>query len=69
MFLKTYERIKKKMGEGMKKYIQVFVRECEVCQINKGEILKYLGLIHPLHIPNQTWEEISMNFIISLPKS
>jgi hypothetical protein len=53
----------------MKKYIQKFVRECQVCQRNKGEIVKALGLLQPLHIPNQIWEEISMDFITGLPKS
>jgi hypothetical protein len=69
-FLKTYQRIKKYfLGEGMKKDIQKFVRECQVCQRNKGEIIKTPRLLQPLHIPNQIWEEISMDFITGLPKS
>jgi hypothetical protein len=27
------------------------------------------GLLKPLAIPNQCWEEVSMDFITSLPKS
>ena len=55
-------------GEGMKKYIQNFVRECLVFQRNKGETIKASGLLQPLHIPNQRWRDISMDFIIGLLK-
>jgi hypothetical protein len=40
-----------------------------VCQRNKGETLKALGSLQNLHIPNQRYEEVSMEFIIGLPKS
>ena len=52
----------------MKKDIQNFIAECEVCQRNKGEIVKTPGLLQPLPIPNQRWEEISMDFITGLSK-
>ena len=43
--------------------------ECLVLQQNKVETIKTLGLLQPLSIPSQRWEEISMDFIIGLPKS
>lgn len=43
--------------------------ECLVCQKNKVETIKTPGLLQPLSIPSQCWEEISMDFIISLPKA
>jgi hypothetical protein len=52
----------------MKKDIKTFVRECQVFQRNKGEIVKIPWLLHPFHIPNQIWEEISMDFITCLSK-
>lgn len=39
----------------MKEDIQKIVSDCWFFQINKGEIEKSLGLLHPLHIPNQIW--------------
>ncbi|KAH9318120.1 hypothetical protein KI387_019889, partial [Taxus chinensis] len=49
--------------------VQKFVAECMVCQQNKGETIKSLGLLQPLSIPSQRWEEVSMDFITGLPKS
>jgi hypothetical protein len=40
-----------------------------VCQQNKVETIKTPGLLQPLAIPSQHWEEVSMDFIIGLPKS
>ena len=55
--------------DGLKYDIQNFVAECLVFHQNKVETIKTPGLLQPLSIPNQLWEEISMDFIIGLPKS
>ena len=69
-FLKTYHRVKKEFfWDGLKSDIQKFVAECLVCQQNKVETIKTPGLLQPLSIPSQRWEEVSMDFITSLPKS
>ncbi|KAH9291972.1 hypothetical protein KI387_042837 [Taxus chinensis] len=69
-FLKTYHRIKRELfWEGLKGDVQKFVSECLVCQQNKGETIKTPGLLQPLPIPSQRWEEVSMDFITGLPCS
>ena len=69
-FIKTYHRVKtKKIWDGLKPYIQNFVAKCLVFQENKDETIKTPGLLKPLSIRNQCWEEVSMDFIIGLPKS
>jgi hypothetical protein len=69
-FLKTYHRVKKDLfGDGLKTNVQRFVVECVVCQQNKLETIKTPGLLQPLSIPSQRWEEVSMDFITGLPKS
>jgi hypothetical protein len=70
IFLKTYHRVKKDFfWDGLKTNVQRFVAECVVCQQNKVETIKTPGLLQPLSIPSQRWEEISMDFITGLPKS
>jgi len=68
-FLKTYHKVKKDFfWDGLKSYIQKFVAELLVCQQNKVETIKTLGLLQPLSIPSQHWEELSMDFITGLTK-
>jgi hypothetical protein len=68
-FTKTYDRVKRYFfWDGMKQDIHNFLVECDVCQHNKGEIVKYLGTLQPLPIPPAIWRDISLDFITSLPK-
>jgi hypothetical protein len=53
----------------MKQEIHNFVTECDLCQHNKGETVKSSGTLQPLPIPLAIWKDISMDFIVGLPKS
>jgi hypothetical protein len=69
-FTKTYNRVKRSFfWDGMKQDVHNFVIECDVCQRNKGEIIKSSGTLQPLLIPPAIWKDISMDFITGLPKS
>jgi hypothetical protein len=52
----------------MKKGIHTFVEKCDVCQCNKGETIKSPGTLESLPIPPAIWRDISMDFIVGLPK-
>jgi hypothetical protein len=69
-FLKTYHRVKKDFfWHGLKTNVQIFVEECLVFQQNKVENINTLGILQPLVIPSQRWEEVSMDCITGLLKS
>jgi hypothetical protein len=69
-FTKTYDWVKHSFfWDGIKQDIRTFVAECEVCQCNKGETIKYPSTLQPLLIPPAIWKDISMDFITGLSKS
>ena len=53
-----------RMGTSVKD----FVRSCETCQRSKSSRTKQ-GLLQPLPIPDHPWENLSMDFIMGLPKT
>ncbi|KAJ4814811.1 polyprotein [Rhynchospora pubera] len=68
--LSTYQRVKKIFyWPGLKETVKEVVKNCEVCQLNKGEHVATPGLLQPIPIPNEAWQGISMDFITNLPKS
>ena len=68
VFFKTYyNAIESFYWKGMHKDIKKYAAECDTCQRNKNENVMTRGLLHPLHILKQKWEEISMDFIEWLP--
>ncbi len=53
----------------MAKEIQEYVHTCASCQRNKPLNEKPAGVLHPLPIPTDKWESVSMDFITQLPKA
>eukprot|EP00253_Pinus_taeda_P014747 PITA_14747 len=67
-FTKTYRAIRERFSwKGLKEDVLQHIRECDVCQRNKGEMGHLVGLLQPLPIPEVKWESISMDFITRLP--
>ena len=53
----------------MKREIAKYVAKCDNCQRVKASHLKIAGTLQPLPIPSWKWEDISMDFIVGLPKT
>jgi hypothetical protein len=68
--LRTLKRLAQKFyWIAMEADVQAFVSSCDVCQRNKHEARYPTGLLQPLPIPTQVWEDISLDFINGLPMS
>lgn len=69
-FAKTCQQIRANFyWKGMRKKIKEFIRNCDVCQQQKSQQTKLVGLLQPLPIPQQIWEDISVDFVEGLPTS
>lgn len=68
--LRTYKRLAQQFyWPSMHKVINDYVASCDVCQRNKVKTLSPPGLLQPLPIPCQVWDDITMDFIEGLPPS
>ncbi|KAI0993792.1 hypothetical protein K3495_g14392 [Podosphaera aphanis] len=60
---------RKFFGPGLNQDVRKFVKNCDVCGRTTIWRDKKRGLLKPLPVPNQIWQEISMDFITGLPLS
>lgn len=53
---------------GMRRDVERFVVRCVQCQTSKGQASNK-GLYLPLPVPTQPWTDISMDFVLGLPRT
>jgi Integrase zinc binding domain len=67
-FNKSYERLRQGVTwPEMYSELKAYVRSCDSCQRNKTSNQKPMGLMKPLEIPTETFKQVSMDFITTLP--
>ena len=67
---KMYYDLKEKFWwYGMKRAVAEYVATCDTCQRIKAEHQRPAGLLQPLKIPEWKWDEITMDFIVGLPRT
>jgi hypothetical protein len=67
---KMYQDLKEKYWwYGLKRDVATHVALCDMCQRVKAERQRPARLLQPLKVPEWKWEEISMDFIVGLPRT
>ncbi|WJZ83991.1 hypothetical protein VitviT2T_003625 [Vitis vinifera] len=67
---KMYQDLKRQFWwSGMKRDIIQFVANCHICQQVKVEHQRPAGLLQLLPIPEWKWDNITMDFVIGLPRT
>jgi hypothetical protein len=54
---------------SMRKDVDRYVRNCHTCQRSKPTHRKTNGLLRPLEIPEQPWQDLSIDIMVGLPES
>lgn len=52
-----------------KNTVQKLIVACGTCKKAKSEHVSYPGLIQPLHVLQQAWELVTLDFVEGLPRS
>ena len=67
---KMYQELRQQFWwTRMKREIAKYVSECDICRRVKASHLRPAGTLQPLNIPEWKWEDISMDFIVGLPRT
>ena len=67
---KMYQDLKQQFWwTRMKREIAKYVSECDIYRRVKASHLRPAGTLQPLSIPEWKWEDISMDFIVGLPRT
>ena len=52
---------------NMQGVVKKYVRHCNMCKRSKGSRFKKQGVFWPLSVPDQRWQDISIDFVTGIP--
>ena len=53
---------------NMQGFVRRYVRHCHVCKWSKGSRFKKQGVLQPLPVLEQRWQDLSINFVTGIPE-
>ena len=54
---------------AMREEVEQYLRNCHVCKRAKASRDAYNGLLQPLPVPERPWVDLTIDFVVGLPKS
>ncbi|KAI1676228.1 reverse transcriptase [Pyrenophora tritici-repentis] len=67
---RTYESLSREYyWPGMLEYVERWIQNCHSCKRSNASREAKQGVLRPLPIPAQAWQDVSMDFITYLPES
>ena len=52
----------------MQGFVRRYVRHCHVCRRSKGSCFKKQGVLQPLPVPEQQWQDLSIDLVTGIPE-
>ena len=67
---KMYQGLKEHFQwNGIKRDVAIYVSKCLTCQKIKAEHRHPAGELQPIELPEWKWDEITMHFVVGLPRT
>ncbi len=51
----------------MQRFVKKYIRHCNTCKRSKGSRFKKQGVLQPLPVFDQKWQDISIDFVTGIP--
>ena len=65
----TYELLHRSYyWPNMQGFVRRYVRHCHVCKRSKGSRFKKQGVLQPLPVPEQRWQDLSIDLVTGIPE-